>query len=515
MTDSSQFFVAEADDAKRQRCETMLNFEISSGELLRSTSASYPLRFCGAALRENARWRPPSNVLAEGDGSNPSDDFHPWSRPVAWIHEFWSHSWSAFPGQKVVVLLLEYNGSAAAAVGTLAAFVGSSLFAAGVLPGWTMLSVVDLQTWEYGIWGVLMGVLFFVPTLLCWRSDRQVFLDKISISQVNEEKKLEGVLGIGAFLKASHCLLVLIDSTYLTRLWCVFELAAFSKLMESHPNKVVRFVPLPLGPIFILLFAVHSIYTAKLQNQLRDFTFQASNCYCCTVGHLNPDTGARLMCDREAVKVCIDGWFGNAKSFDGFVQDSLFDTFTRGIGRTGVPFRLVLMGSLPALWAHMDKVAARLRQKAWDRAFDYCLTTVVDFIICWPLVVALACLLTHAARRRFSSSCVDVSISLAIGLACCLFGLVQLFAWSLNVQHGNKATLAVHVLALLILTSWVYRDSGYRRRLEAWSSGRPPPAEIELSGGVPGGGVPADVAPHADVRVAGTGFEPLDEAVIA
>eukprot|EP00927_Polykrikos_kofoidii_P014196 TRINITY_DN16206_c0_g1_i1.p1 TRINITY_DN16206_c0_g1~~TRINITY_DN16206_c0_g1_i1.p1 ORF type:complete len:643 (-),score=58.59 TRINITY_DN16206_c0_g1_i1:42-1943(-) len=547
------------------RYEAMLSFAITNCELLRSTSAKYPLRFFGEALRENAMWRPPPNVSAEGDDCDRSDDFHPWSRPVTWIHEFWSHSWSAVQRQKVVVLLLEYNGVPASAVGTVAAFVGSGLFAAGGLPGWAKLSLLGFETCECGNWGVLMGVLFFVPTLVCWRSGRRVFLDKISISQVNEKKKLDGVLGIGAFLKASHCLLVLLDSTYLTRLWCVFELAAFSKLMESHPKKVVRFVPLPLGSLFIVFFAYtsaimvfennvrpsstlvsssflvfwlvvisllfhimrrHQDVLAKLQYQLRDFTFQASNCYCCTVGHTHPDTGARLMCDREAVKVCIEGWFGNWRSFDAFVQGSLLDKFERGIGRTGIPFRLILIGCLPVLWGHMDRVAARLRQKAWDAALVDSLNMVSDFTGYRPLMIAFASLLAHAARRSLSSPCVDVAVSSAMGLAWLVFGAVLNIVWLLNVQHGTTATLAVQVIASGVLTSWVYRDRGCCRHFEACTSGPPfqvtqisqnrPSIPFQLSGGVPAdvpaqgnscssscssGGVPADAGRQADVRV--------------
>eukprot|EP00927_Polykrikos_kofoidii_P014201 TRINITY_DN16206_c0_g3_i1.p1 TRINITY_DN16206_c0_g3~~TRINITY_DN16206_c0_g3_i1.p1 ORF type:complete len:553 (-),score=38.65 TRINITY_DN16206_c0_g3_i1:133-1791(-) len=552
MADSSQLSVAgDEDESRLDVCEpttvmcseshnerlegsrrrAMANFDIADPELLRSTPANYPLRLFGRALRNNARWRPPSNVPAEGDYCNRSDVFHPWSRPVTWIHEFWSHSWHAFPRQKVLVLLLEYNGLAAAVVGTMGAFVGSGLFAAGVLPGWAKFALLQGKTWEYGIWSVSMGVVFFVPTLLCWRSGRRVFLDKISISQVNEKKKLDGVQGIGAFLKASHCLLVLLDSTYLTRLWCVFEMAAFSKLMEAYPNKVVRFVPLPLGPIFILFFlnsAVelmvsnsvslppagyvvmyaywlvsvtlffhmmrrHHDVLAKLQYQLRGFTFQAANCYCCTVGHVHPETGAPLMCDRKAVKVCIDGWFGNSRSFDAFVQGSLFDRLAQGIGRTGIPFRLVLMGCLPVLWGHMDRIAARLRQKAWDAALLCSVSMAFDFLLCRPLLTAVSCRLAYAARRRLSSPSVDAFVSLGMGVPLIVFAGTLELSWISNIRSGNMATLAAQMIALGILTSWVYGDIGGRSHSEACTSGPPSPGQIELRGGVPG-----DVAPEAD-----------------
>eukprot|EP00927_Polykrikos_kofoidii_P068527 TRINITY_DN6388_c0_g2_i5.p1 TRINITY_DN6388_c0_g2~~TRINITY_DN6388_c0_g2_i5.p1 ORF type:complete len:458 (-),score=34.14 TRINITY_DN6388_c0_g2_i5:30-1304(-) len=406
----------------------------------------------------------------------------------------------------------------------------------------------DQKSLQYGVWGLTMGVLFFVPTLLCWRSGRHIFLDKICISQTHEGKKLDGVVGIGAFLNASDCLLVLLDSTYVTRLWCVFELAAFSKLMERHRNKVVRIKPLPHAPVFIvlfvywtgwyafdilfdynpkmypLMFVVLSVciwpsccvlrryrdLLANLEAQLGEFSLCASNCYCCSVRHVHPDTGEGLLCDREVVQACVDNWFGSCNAFDTFVQHNLFEKFSEGIGQTGMPFRLVLTMHLPLLWAHFDKVAARIKVQAWDLTLFMSVFTAFNFVIAMPFGIGCLSALAYGARRRLSSPFADALLSLGLGFALVGIFFSQTLLWSLHAGHWKVATMAVHIAVMGILTSWMYGGCAFCRLFGSlFRSQRQPrlgdQPGVTLDAG--GGGT------HADVRVVGRESDQLDEAV--
>eukprot|EP00927_Polykrikos_kofoidii_P009247 TRINITY_DN13844_c0_g1_i1.p1 TRINITY_DN13844_c0_g1~~TRINITY_DN13844_c0_g1_i1.p1 ORF type:complete len:574 (-),score=64.00 TRINITY_DN13844_c0_g1_i1:27-1748(-) len=494
----------------RRTYHRMVTFHIQDFELLRGTPASCPLRFGGAALWQNVQ------MLSPIEKCRHSDNFHPGSRPVKSIDQFWTHSWHASPVLKVVVLLLEYNGVPAAAIGTTAAFMWSGLFAAGVLPGMVKVrGVLDEVDMEYSAWGVSMGVVVFVPALLCWRSGRDVFLDKICISQVNEEKKRDGVFAIGGFLSASDCLLVLLDSTYVTRLWCVFEMAAFGKLMEMNPDKFVRFLPLPHGSVFILLFVICAFsaalenllnieigflfdillleattlavyvpmrsYQVDLENlkaQLDEFSFNAAKCYCCTVGHVHPQTGAYLQCDREAVRVCVDTWFGSLQDFDAFVHQRLSKTLVRGIGRAGIPFKLVILTCLPLLWGYIDKIAARLRQNSLDGALLYSGALVLDVFTFRPLWLACcSAIAVVGARRRPRSRCVEGVFSLCEGIAVSTIPSMIYTAIYLNLVYGNIATWAGLGSVLSIATCWVFGGCFCCRLFGTHTSGFPLPVE--------------------------------------
>eukprot|EP00927_Polykrikos_kofoidii_P067359 TRINITY_DN6285_c0_g1_i3.p1 TRINITY_DN6285_c0_g1~~TRINITY_DN6285_c0_g1_i3.p1 ORF type:complete len:638 (+),score=69.67 TRINITY_DN6285_c0_g1_i3:55-1914(+) len=556
--------------SQRSRLCHLSNFEIAYPELLRATQAGLPLRFCGAALRQNLQLRPPSAVVSEADHRNRSDNFHPWSRAVLSIHEFWSHSWRASAWLKAVVLLLEYNLFAATTAGTSAAFVDSALVAAGVLP--------------YGAHVSLMGALFFVLTLLCWHSRRRVFLDKISISQTHEKTKLDGVLGLGAFLKASNSLLVLLDSTYMTRLWCVFELAAFSKLRERHSDKVLRFAPLPFGSTFIVLLIGNAVHLAlntyvgqtgyllslplvvhltnvvlflsifrilrsyhdvvgKLKVQLGTFSFHASSCYCCVVGHVDPETHARLNCDREAVEACIDAWFGSVKDFDAFVRQRLFDEFAQTIGRTGIPFKFILLASLLQMWAWMEGVAFTILQKGSLMETNRIKCLYCAFIE-WPLMVAALSALAHGVRRRLSSCVADAFLSFFVSIAATVIFAMDRRLFMFIIDRENQPILSFYIVALGILTFWIYHGCGSCRRFGTGSSSSLIPGQTHFYAGEPSDvasqneqieddqdvlprskqqsslhtlskafGEAAEVASHADTGVVGSVDDQLDEAV--
>eukprot|EP00927_Polykrikos_kofoidii_P067358 TRINITY_DN6285_c0_g1_i2.p1 TRINITY_DN6285_c0_g1~~TRINITY_DN6285_c0_g1_i2.p1 ORF type:complete len:634 (+),score=63.19 TRINITY_DN6285_c0_g1_i2:88-1989(+) len=576
--ETSMCAVSSKERRHRSRLCKLSNFEIAYPELLRATQAGLPLRFCGAALRQNLQLRPPSAVVSEADHRNRSDNFHPWSRAVLSIHEFWSHSWRASAWLKAVVLLLEYNLFAATTAGTSAAFVDSALVAAGVLP--------------YGAHVSLMGALFFVLTLLCWHSRRRVFLDKISISQTHEKTKLDGVLGLGAFLKASNSLLVLLDSTYMTRLWCVFELAAFSKLRERHPDKVVRFAPLPFGSTFVALFIFHTITASfrlfeanafalklydlpphrllnlvmvlptvvifwpvfhilrsyqdvlkELKAQLGGFSLHASNCYCCAVGHVDPETHARLNCDREAVEACIDAWFGSVKDFDAFVRQRLFDEFAQTIGRTGIPFKLILLASLLQIWAWMEGVAFTILQKGSLMETNRIKCLYCAFIE-WPLMVAALSALAHGVRRRLSSCVADAFLSFFVSIAATVLFAMDRLLLKFIIDRENQPILSFYIVALGILTFWIYHGCGSCRRFGTGSSSSLIPGQTHFYAGEPSDvasqneqieddqdvlprskqqsslhtlskafGEAAEVASHADTGVVGSVDDQLDEAV--
>lgn len=76
---------------------------------------------------------------------------------------------------------------------------------------------------------VVFTITIFRPHLLVSPAHRY-FLDKCSVNQTDPWMKHRGIIHLCEYVQASDVMVVLWDPTYLRRLWCVCELALFSRL---------------------------------------------------------------------------------------------------------------------------------------------------------------------------------------------------------------------------------------------------------------------------------------------
>ncbi|CAE7219770.1 unnamed protein product, partial [Symbiodinium sp. CCMP2456] len=131
------------------------------------------------------------------------------------------------------------------------------LFCLDLLPGYFRRPFLGSDTeYKYGPWALLTGVVVSTLTLFFWRPKQAMFLDRVCINQVDQAMKAEGVLNMGAILKHSDSMLVLWDTTFASRLWCLFEMAAF---LKSHEDGLehLRIKPTYLAPCtFVIAFCV-------------------------------------------------------------------------------------------------------------------------------------------------------------------------------------------------------------------------------------------------------------------
>ena len=172
--------------------------QLSRPEMLRVTSARHVLGRCGQGLR----------------GDPARSDLYGLSRQVNDIHEFCSHSWHGRAWEKVVLLLLVFNGLPALLMGTLAVVLTLALLEAH--------SICSGEAWycNHAAISTSLGLPVTALTFLFWQSRREVFLDKICIHQIDELLKLEGVLNVAAMVKLSKSMLVCWDTTYIRRPAC-------------------------------------------------------------------------------------------------------------------------------------------------------------------------------------------------------------------------------------------------------------------------------------------------------
>ncbi|CAE7606175.1 unnamed protein product [Symbiodinium sp. CCMP2456] len=248
---------------------------------------------------------------------------------------------------------------------------------------------------RYSPWCLIGGLVFAFLTLLFWQSSSPVFLDRACIHQGDPRLKTEGILNIAAFLKASKSLVVAFDESYLSRAWCVFEIAAFLKSHEGESPPPVVIKQIAVAPTtfaliifsslvllyticlpasgylvymqlaFMVAFAVtnHIMLlrmrrsTSQAEEDFKSFRWESCTCHCCSEGH--EVNGVALPCDKEILATCITRWFGSIEAFENCVRRDVCTTFMRELRRQPLGYQWLLAASTFILWGEADLALAR------------------------------------------------------------------------------------------------------------------------------------------------------------
>ena len=197
-----------------------------------------------------------------------------WRELPLW---FLSHSWQANWLFKYVTLLLYFN-SVPAVAGALSSAVALQCFVellrtTSILDDDSMVKKFFLSKNDVNGNGIMelqevrficlpFGCIVFFFILCCWHHVRaklpcgnhSMFLDKVCIHQTDAHLKALGIQQIGAVLDNSDRMIIAWDKTYFDRLWCTFEIAAFTSKRDRPPGSIV-FLPTRLG----LVIAVYAL----------------------------------------------------------------------------------------------------------------------------------------------------------------------------------------------------------------------------------------------------------------
>ena len=398
----------------------MSTMQVKNPALLRATRSCSALQCCGRALHHSF-----------------SGDLHHRSFQTDSFDCFWSHSWHGSSWQKILLLIVVYNGRAALIAGNVAAVLGMSLFYLELLPSYSRHYQLVGANYDYGPWGFVLGLSATFCMLFVWQPRSKVFLDRICIHQVNEDRKKQGILSLGGFLRRSRTMLVLWDATYPTRLWTVFELAAFLKSHGGESHLLIR--PTILGPTAIAVFVsvslsfvaqtmalderaaerplqqlsaffiasvllVHllRVYLEWVENcllQLRMFSLAETTTYCCSSGHKD-ESGDTILCDREILLECMRVWFGSDEEFEQCVRSQVSYALEKGLGTSAFPYSCCFGIFSCLCWGYGDFAISALR--AQD-TYYFLACSLDAFAIPWAYC-SLAYLslqyLCHKLRRR-------------------------------------------------------------------------------------------------------------------
>ena len=313
---------------------------------------------------------------------------------------FLSHTWNTQGGWKFLSLFLQFGWPTILCCWAFGVILGFALCMLNIIPlfelchhtalGFT--GVIPSSCWIqiFGLLGILLGCLLF-PHLPFCKKDK-CFLDFACINQTDETKMAEGIMSISAFLVASKELRVLWSPPLLSRLWCVFEIAAYRKL---NPTGKIVIAPvdneksacmlllwwqisclaywkaragpeggnptalLVVGASFFLVLipaAGHALWQSqKSSNQLRsdlaNFDVTQVSCSCDF--------------DRECIHGAITAWYGSLEAFSAHMRGPFSQEVLELMRMSGtIASQYIYLPMTPGVCLSLDKVLALVKAGA-------------------------------------------------------------------------------------------------------------------------------------------------------
>eukprot|EP00425_Heterocapsa_triquetra_P001584 CAMPEP_0195063622 /NCGR_PEP_ID=MMETSP0448-20130528/9950_1 /TAXON_ID=66468 /ORGANISM="Heterocapsa triquestra, Strain CCMP 448" /LENGTH=98 /DNA_ID=CAMNT_0040094539 /DNA_START=30 /DNA_END=323 /DNA_ORIENTATION=+ len=81
--------------------------------------------------------------------------------------------------------------------------------------------------------------------------------------------------------------------------------------------------------------------------QLATFSIKKAQCFCCSVGHVHPETQAVIECDRHVIEASVVHWFGQLDTFDAVLSEEFGKLWHL---EARLSYRYVMISSLPFMW---------------------------------------------------------------------------------------------------------------------------------------------------------------------
>ena len=135
------------------------------------------------------------------------------------------------------------------------------------------------------------------------------------------------------------------------------------------------FVHVPLGMCVAHFWRGHMRSLETACNQLSAFSFERDvKCHCCSISHIHPMTGRRMLCDHETMRECLCIWFGSVAEFEKIMRDRVSAVFKESFRRCALPYRWIVGSTVPRSWSYIFI----LFQTAY--AEDYAGTAAMCFI---------------------------------------------------------------------------------------------------------------------------------------
>ena len=336
------------------------------------------------------------------------DNFIHLSSETDHIDQFWSQSWHSHRLSLVMTVMFFNNSKGAAIISLVVASLLGVLYSFEIIPE-LFENDYDVQELHRSGWSACGAVIAYFVTLALWRNRSRIFLDVLCIDQEDGKKKLQALFSMGAILKSSKSFMLFWDPTYTTRLWCLFELAAFLKSRREGEKPEIIIRPTIAGPCFLLvtfsltcillvlmflqdrnvvilfgsvaaLFCLGTFFAISrarayfrsmndLMNALTMFQLSDARSFCCDNNHPQRGRGP-MLCDRDVIVRCITEWFGSVQNFEENVRTIVQESLKEQLRKQTLSYQQCVLILIPFIYATIDMVSAQIRVESYGQALN-------------------------------------------------------------------------------------------------------------------------------------------------
>ncbi|CAE7460286.1 unnamed protein product [Symbiodinium sp. KB8] len=431
-------------------------------DIMRGADLRRTLWHCGRA------WRRPPSELSENERAQ----LWKYSTPVDGFDTFVSHTWLT-PGKwKVFSLMVQKGWQLMLASWAMAVVVIMVLCMTDVLPmPWTYQArfhefeeVCPLGPWILlvGILALILGLVIspYLPTY-----QETMFFDMFSIHQTDARLMERGVYGLGGCLRRSRQLQVLWSSPYLSRLWCVFELAAYR---QANPNGKICWTPLfrerallamfviccwmtslfwafaalQAGPESFMIGYAASLLPVILGTHVLRRTFREGQKMLDDLQYFDlASAGCALEFDRRFIYTAIQDWYESEEAFTQYVRGPLREELLTSASFQDIPLHHYMILLPVGMSLSLEFLVALLKGGAPAPVLA---SNVIGLMLGFDVAWAVFCLdVFHCMCFRFASpkfACLKYRKLLDFGQSI-LIVLLSVLCWAFG---GEVSQLAVH-----------------------------------------------------------------------
>jgi len=405
---------------------------------------------------------------------------------------FLSHTWKTSGRLKYWALLLGSAWPTVILSWCILTMLTAILTAARVLPatGFYPAESYNFQNWaEIGPWMRISGILgfllgFIAAPFACQRSEI-VFVDVVSINQADPELTKRGVYGLAGFLSKSAELRVLWSPPLFSRLWCIFELAAFRK---ANPNGRIVLAPLYVEALFGILYVglgclmltfliiqqlgigaivqsivalcpafpvVHYIRKTlqekrRLLAELQRFDLEQARC-------LNEF-------DRDFIHARISEWYGSREAFTEHVRGPLYEELSAPLSNMEVPVAYWVLVALLESSSLLEFQLAYYRGGApLETLLAQFFASVLGAVLWRIVVMRVALVLCDYFSHPGSSCCINLLKTFFVWFVTVAFMSLSFQVTYVAERQGPMVALAAALIAAVCVFlalggwSWITR----------------------------------------------------------
>ncbi|CAE7236305.1 unnamed protein product, partial [Symbiodinium microadriaticum] len=423
------------------------------------------------------------------------------SQPAEHFDVFLSHAWATEWHWKYLSLSLQTGWKHALLAWLATAAATELLWCFDVLPthGFYKVQHPDFaQDIPFGGWAMFLAVPMSVLALVLaphWpnfcHQPELCFLDVASINQDDESLKQQGIYSLGGFLRASKELRILWSAPYLSRLWCIFEVAAFR---TENPSGQITLAPLYVEVVVVVLWfgswaamisvRILQISPAGAERFPLPFILPGLALPALLLYHAFRNSLARKLqllrglesfdlaktqCGKEEDKEFIHGaiveWYGGLEAFTTYVKGPLREELLLDHSSSKLPLEYALVVVMPISSFGLDGLVGLIKAKASTNVvlsflFGYALgTTFIGAMLCIQLLMVLGGACSREQTSIIGRAAQSVVVLLTLGAGSVLAVRVGVMGY-----HGGVASSCLTCVLMMMALWLIY--AGHRRAQE-------------------------------------------------